>query len=216
MILVPMVLLVLGSIFAAFASLALGGGRWGFRLVPEEGSEGPFRSGLRHRKVRVDTPWTVRFAVVSAFVWASLTLVLFVPAGALLIMLALGVTFAHNSLAAILLFGAIALVFSGVVLSLQLYRSGWSLGAADTDAVEQCRAAAEHCRVHHVCVMVIYGVLCVPLSMLERQMLDWRAFYLLGFVAVPCLVGAGVGAMLEHAARRLTLVRDQPEPGALR
>lgn len=209
MILVPMVLLVLGSVFAAFASLALGGGRWGVRLVAEEGSEGPFRSGVQHRKVQLETPWMVRFAVVSAFVWASLTLVLFVPAGALLIMLALGITFSHSSLAAILVFGAIALVFSGVVLALQLYRSGWSLGAADADAIDQCRAAAEHCRVHHVCVMVIYGVLCVPMAMVQREMLDWRVFYLLGFVAVPCMIGAAVGAILERAATRLTQVQHE-------
>ena len=159
-------------------------GRWGTRRgAPVPAGTSPYREGVLRAELPNGAPWALRFTSGANAAWAVLTMMIFAPAGLLLLLF----TADEAPLAALPL---LAVCVDGFVLG------GFLLGSARAllrrEKLDEIPKRATWSLLHHGAVM---------LTMLLIGLLSGE-WFMAAMSAVPCGVGIGLAVALRGAARK--------------
>lgn len=182
--------LIISGTLAAVAAVAVpldlgrrNGRRWGIRRRARTVAPSPYRGATVHEESERGAPPLVRFAAGANVAWGLLTMLVFAPAGCLLLLMA-----GEAPVLALLL---PPILLSGFLLSFRL------MGAAAAvlqNRTEDIRAVVIWSALHHLSVALFFAILGVLL-------LDHAP--LAGLIpSIPAAIGGGLALLLRAAARR--------------
>lgn len=158
--------------------------RWGLRREPHEVEPSPYRDATVHEEVEQRAPALVRFAASANAAWGMLTLLIFVPAGCLLLLFSTEEPLTAVALPPVLL--------SGFLLAFRLMGIA---GALLTDDRPKLRSTVRWSVLHHLGVATGFAAAGF-LFLSDREPL-------VGFLpAIPASVGLALALLLRAAARR--------------
>lgn len=157
--------------------------RWGIRREGHLVDPGPYRGGLVHQESERGAPLLVRFAAGASIAWGLITMLIFAPAGCLLLLLV-----DEMPVLALLM---VPLVLSGFVLSFRLLGVAGELLKNEGSGVD---GTAAWSAIHHVMVALVFalgGALHMPRD-------PW-----IGLVpSIPAAIGLLLAFALHRAGAR--------------
>ncbi|MDQ3035460.1 MAG: hypothetical protein M3Y87_23850 [Myxococcota bacterium] len=187
-------LVVIPALIAA-AAVVTARDRWGTRRVPIAQGEGAYRSGEVGMPVPREVPLSVSVSAIASCTWGAVTMFLLAPAGGVLLLLVserAGAAFPT-------LLVITAVVLSGFAHAIALFVAGAQVARHHPLAAATARKAAAFAWWHHAAVLVGF-TLCV---LFESPELAPATLF---FLAIPCGIGALVGASLHAAGQRIAAI----------
>ncbi len=164
------------------------GGRWGIRRKARAVDPSPYRGATVHEESERGAPLLIRFAAGANVAWGLLTMLVFAPAGCLLLILA-----SEAPIFAILL---PPLLLSGFLLAFRLMGAAGALLEKRTEGIGRVVVWSV---IHHLAVAVFFAV--GALVMIHRSPL-------VGLIpSVPAAIGLVLALLLRVAARRAAVVQ---------
>ncbi|WP_053236645.1 hypothetical protein [Sandaracinus amylolyticus] len=167
--------------------------RWGVSRAPVAAGEGAYRAGRVTRETARRVPLSVVTAALLTSMWGAITLVVLVPAGAVLAAMLVG---SHEPRVVIGALVVGASLVSGTALAFTLFRAGHALAHRAAGAPSVARATALHAVCHHALIWVLF-----PLPLLLDPYRDAGPAYVA--LAVPCGIGLVVALVVLVAGRRV-------------
>jgi hypothetical protein len=162
------------------------GRRWGIRRKPREVDPSPYRGATVHEESERGAPFFVRFAAGANVGWGLLTMLVFAPAGCLLLLLA-----GEAPVLALLL---PPIILSGFLLSFRLMGAAGAVLQNRTEGIDR---VAVWSVVHHGVVALFFAI--------GTPFLMRHAPSVMGLLpAIPAAIGLSLALMLRAAARRAT------------
>lgn len=125
-------------------------------------------------------------AIALGYVWAVVTMTIFVPAGAVFAFL-----LSEDSVPGAI--GILAVVVSGIVHSIALVRAGRRLRRSEAAGNESVRQIAAHGAIHHAAVFAVFTAHALSMSY------EGDGLPLIAALGVPCTLGAAIAAVLHGA-----------------
>lgn len=191
--------LIISGAVAAIAAVAVpldlgrrNGKRWGIRREGREVAPSPYRGATVHEESERGAPFLVRFAAGANVAWGLLTMLIFAPAGCLLLLMA-----GEAPIFAVLL---PPLLLSGFLLSFRLMGAA---GAVLQNQTEEIGKVVRWSVLHHLAVALFFGISGVLL--LDH---DAPAAFI---PSIPAAMGLGLALLLGAAARRAEAIEAQSD-----
>lgn len=195
--LVILAVLLLPALIAA-ATLVTARRRWGVRHVAIAGGDGAYRAAEVRVPVPRPVPRSVTVAAIAAWTWGAVTLLLFVPAGALLAM----ITSERGSAGALTAIVVVLVVMSGVAHAFALFVAGTRVARHHEGAAEAAKKTALFAWWHHAAVWVLFTFVTFAHEPASAPIT-------LFLLALPCGLGALVGRSLDAAAKRIDAIDQE-------
>lgn len=193
-----MELLVLGIVLLpaviATAALITARDRWGARRVPIARGEGAYRAAEVGVPEARTIPVRVTVSSIASWTWGAATMFVFVPAGAALLLVASDR--GSGAAGGVFMLFVIGIVLSGVAHAIMLFVAGTQVARHHPLAAKTAHSAAVFAWWHHGAVFAGFTMG----ALLARPEVALAAMALL---AIPCGIGALVGASLHAAAKRI-------------
>lgn len=174
--------------------------RWGTVRGPAvEAGAGPYREGSTEPDLPRGVPGIVRWSAGLGVAWGVLTLLVFTPAGFLLLLV-----FAdnHAGLSALLIPLLLVVLCDAVILGFALVSIAPALLRGGPEGTRSARNVARWSTAHHFAVLTVFVL--VPLASRDGVLL-------LVLAAVPCLFGLTHAGMLDQAAIACATISDSPD-----
>lgn len=175
----------------------------GWGVVQKEGptiGDGAYRAGSTTLERLRGAPPLVVAGAVAATLWGLVTLVVFVPAGALLTAVTLDGAGPGGWVAVI----AAVATLSGVVLGLALPRAASRLLRRKDRSIEDATWASRFSAIHHVMIWIGFT--------LAGFLLDDGGGYWAILLAIPCGLGLGASALLRAGRDQARTIIDTATP----
>ncbi|UJR86943.1 hypothetical protein [Sandaracinus amylolyticus] len=169
--------------------------RWGVWRAPVAAGQGAYRAASVTRETARRVPPSVVIAGLLAPVWGAITMLVLMPAGAVLALMLLGSGELPFVFAGMIVAAA---AVSGIALACMLFRVGSALAQRAPDAPITARETAIYGACHHALIWVLFPL---PLLAGGPPDLAWRDATLA--LAVPCGVGLVVALVVLVAGRRV-------------
>lgn len=171
--------------------------RWGtVRGAAVEAGAGPYREGSTQPDLPRGVPGIVRWAAGLGVAWGVLTLLVFMPAGFLLLLVFVE---GRIELAGLLIPLLLVVLCDAFVLGFALVAIGPALLRGGPEGTRSARNVARWSTAHHFAVLTVFVLF--PLASRDGVLL-------LLLAALPCLMGLTHAGMLDQAAIACASIGD--------
>lgn len=168
------------------------GWRWGsVRGSPVSAGDGPYRGGQTTPTHLRGVPAVVRWAAGTGVAWGILTLLVFMPAGFLLLLVIGDATDTHGAWAAFAATMLLLVACDALILGFALLAIAPALVRGGEEGVRSARGVARWSTLHHLVVL---------LTFFTFALVNGNGFVLLVMSLVPCLLGLSQAGLLDRAA----------------
>lgn len=193
------------AVLVACLWLARVPGRWGRRRSSRtvEAGTGPYRAQQIADEEPSPVPGSVGVTASASVVWGLLTLLIFAPAGALLLIMFADANEPAVALAAVALLG---IELSGFALGATLIVVGFRLMRRSEGVAELAHVVTRWSRVHHAMVAVFFTLVALVTGEAAAVLLA------LPFVWLPCGIGFWVSSGLQSAGDLCATPIAEPTP----